>query len=80
MRRLVVLAALALSLALGSPTLVSAQAEQSPIGGSGAHPHHVTTPAGCQDIDAVAFEPGARGLHRGAHESGAHGPDHGACP
>ena len=81
MRRLLVLAMLAVTIVLGSPALALAQAEQSPVGGPGAHPHHVHLPTGdCVDIDAVMFEGAARGLHRGAHESGAdRGPFHGTC-
>lgn len=81
MRRLLVLALLAFTLAMGSPALASAQADQSPIGGRFAHPHHVHLPTGeCVDIDAVRFEPGTRGLHQGAEKSGpAHGPIHGTC-
>ncbi len=80
MRRLLVFASLAFALALGSPALVSAQAEESPVGGATAHPHHIHTPAGCKDINAVTFEIDDRGLHRGATESGTvHGPEHRSC-
>lgn len=75
-----VLAAGALSLA-AAPAALAAPAEQSPIGGPNAHPHHVHTGNGeCQNIDSVRFEPGDRGVHRGANESGpAQGPWHGTC-
>ena len=57
-----------------------AAAPQSPVGGPGAHPHHVHTGSGCRDIDAVMFEPGASGLHRGSNASGpTRGPFHGTC-
>ena len=83
MRRFLLFAVLAVALAVGSPSLVSAQAAQSPVGGSGAHQHHVITPQGCVDVGAVAFEPDAtRGLHGAAFASGgpSRGPWHGACP
>lgn len=84
MRRLLFLAALAVALGLGSPALVSAQAEQSPInelGVGGAHYHHVTTPQGCVDVGAVAFESDAtRGLHGASFASGSsRGTWHGGC-
>ena len=61
--------------ALGEP------APQSPVGGPGAHPHHVHTGSGCVDIDSVLFEPSTRGLHRGSNASGGPflGPFHGTC-
>ena len=57
-------------------------AEQSPVGGQFAHPHHVHTGnGGCVDIDSVFFEPDTRGLHQGSNASGgpALGPFHGTC-
>jgi len=61
-----------------SGAIASAQpADQSPIGGDGAHPHHVHTGNGeCRDIDENTFEPRDRGLHRGASEGEVH---HGTC-
>jgi hypothetical protein len=51
------------------------------FGVTGAHTHHVNTPAGCVDIDAVYFLPADNGLHRGSNASTIdHGPFHGACP
>ncbi len=47
--------------------------------GAGGHQHHVNTPAGCVPINAVLFEGGDRGLHRGSDESGTHGPSHDTC-
>lgn len=74
------LAAGALGLA-GVPAASAVPAEQSPIGGPGAHPHHVHTGnGGCRDLAAPPMEPGARGLHRASNESGpARGPFHGTC-
>ena len=76
----VLLAAGALSLA-AAPAALTAPAEQSPVGGTTAHPHHVHTGNGeCHNIDSVRFEHDDRGLHRGASESGPdHGPWHGTC-
>ncbi|WP_258802410.1 hypothetical protein [Pseudarthrobacter sp. NS4] len=74
---------LCLAGAIGTPAVAATPpaAEQSPVGGTNAHPHFVMTGSGCVDIDQVRFEPGARGLHRGAQESGpSQGPWHGACP
>lgn len=70
----------ALSLAT-APAALAAPADQSPLGGANAHPHHVHTGDGeCTNIDSVRFEPGDRGLHRAANESGTeHGPWHGTC-
>jgi hypothetical protein len=62
--------------------VANAQAPQSPVGGPGAHPHHVHTGNdGCVDIDAVFFEPDVRGLHQGSNASGGPdlGPFHGTC-
>ena len=64
------------------PSALSGPAPQSPVGGFGAHPHHVHTGnGGCVDIDSVLFEPSTRGLHRGSNASGgpARGPFHGSC-
>ena len=60
----------------------AAPAANSPVGGTGAHPHHVHTGnGGCVQIDSVLFEPASRGLHNGANASGGHerGPFHGPC-
>lgn len=56
-------------------------ADGPPVGGGGAHPHHVETGnGGCQDIDAVEFSPTDHGLHQGANASGSDaGPWHGSC-
>lgn len=62
------------------PAASAAPAEQSPVGGEHAHPHHVSTGQGCRDLAAPPMEPGARGLHRGSNESGpGRGPFHGTC-
>jgi hypothetical protein len=83
MRKLFAGALMVGALALGAPAALAADppaADQSPIGGAGAHTHHVNTPSGCVDIDALMFEPLAFGLHRGANESGPDmGPWHGPC-
>lgn len=80
MRKLSTALAAAVSLLLLTASVALAAAPQAPIGGEGAHPHHVTTPAGCVDINAVLFEPGARGLHRASEETGPDkGPFHGPC-
>lgn len=57
-----------------------AVANNSPVDEDG-HTHHVQTGnGGCQDIDAVKFSGGERGLHRGANSSGRDaGPWHGPC-
>ena len=74
---LLAVGALGLAAVPGAP---AAPAEQSPVGGPGAHPHHVHTGQGCRDIDAVLFEPSSRGLHRGSNASGpTRGPFHGTC-
>ena len=63
-----------------TPAALGAPAEQSPVGGPGAHPHHVHTGNGCRNINAVLFEPDTRGLHRGSNASGpTRGPFHGTC-
>lgn len=56
-------------------------ADQSPVGGSGAHPHHVHLGnGGCIEIDAVLFKRESRGLHGGSEASGVdQGPYHGPC-
>ena len=52
----------------------------SPVGGPGAHPHHVHTGQGCRDLKAPPMEPGNKGLHRGSNASGPdRGPFHGTC-
>lgn len=83
MRKLMAGALLVGALAFGAPAALAADppaAEQSPLGGPGAHPHHVDTGSGCVDINAVTFEPLTFGLHRGANESGPDmGPWHGPC-
>lgn len=71
----------AVSAFIVAPGAIAEPAPESPIGGDHAHPHHVHTGnGGCVDINAVLFEPAARGLHRGANESGPEqGPFHGRC-
>ncbi len=70
MRRLFTALAAAGSMLLITASLALGAAPQAPIGGEGAHPHHVPTPAGCVDINAVLFEPAAPGLHRAAENTG----------
>lgn len=81
MRRILLLVTVALLMALFTGMANAQPAEESPVGGPGAHPHHVKTGnGGCKDIDSVQFEGGDRGLHRGSNEFGTHGPSHGTCP
>lgn len=62
-------------------TALADPAEQSPLTGAHLHTHHVNTPAGCVDINSVAFNAEPRGLHNGANNSGlSNGPWHGPCP
>ncbi len=72
------IAAIALSVA---PTVAAIPAAQSPVGGTGAHPHHVHTGSGCVTLDAVLFEPDeTRGLHGASARTGHEkGPFHGPC-
>lgn len=81
MRGLVVLAvakALMIGL-LASPASADPPVRSGP-GMDDSHPHHVRTPAGCVDIDAVYFTPTDHGLHRGGNASGPdRGPWHGPC-
>ncbi len=82
MRRIILLVTVALLMTVfaGVAQAQPPAAEQSPVGGPGAHPHHVHTPSGCVDIDSVFFEPADRGLHRGSNASGPdQGPFHGTC-
>lgn len=83
-RPLVAIGAMSGALVLSAGGLAqAAPAEQSPVGGTHAHAHHVHTGnGGCVDIDYVLFEPAARGLHHAAHNSIAGGRDrlwHGTC-
>lgn len=60
----------------------AAPAQNSVVGGPGAHPHHVHLGNGeCRDINSVLFEVASRGLHQGSNASGGHerGPFHGPC-
>jgi hypothetical protein len=74
------------ALAFSIPAALAANppaAAQSPIGGVGAHLHHVLTGnGGCVEINAVTFEPATNGLHQGSNASGGAelGPFHGPCP
>lgn len=84
MRRLLVVPVAAVILALmGGPAL--AQDTPAPVrhepGVDGSHPHHVDTPQGCVDINAVFFIPANNGLHQGSNASGGAelGPFHGPC-
>lgn len=62
---------------------VAAPAAPSPIGGAGAHTHHIHTGnGGCVELDSVRFEAGPRGLHQAASKNIAHGTGnlfHGTC-
>lgn len=67
---------------LGAFSMASAEpADQSPIGGDHAHPHHVHTgDGGCRDIDRNYFEPDPEGRHRGLHRGAVEGEvHHGPC-
>ena len=58
-------------------------AEQSPIGGHRAHPHHIHTGnGGCVDMAQNLFEPAQEGeaRHRGLHQGAIKGEvHHGTC-
>ena len=81
MKRVVLLVTVVMLMALFAGVANADPAAQSPVGGPGAHPHHVHTGnGGCVDIDSVFFEPAGRGLHRGSNASGpTRGPFHGTC-
>lgn len=82
MRRLSAAFVAASSALLLTASLAFAAAGPSPVGGTGAHFHHVDTPAGCVNVGAVTFEPDVtRGLHGAAFASGGpnQGPWHGPC-
>ncbi len=82
MKRIVLLVTVTLTTLALFAGVANAQAPQSPVGGPGAHPHHVHTGNdGCVDINSVLFEPTTRGLHQGSEASGGHalGPYHGPC-
>ncbi len=60
---------------------IAPAAVASPPHGDGGHTHHVHTPHGCVDVDAVAFLAEDRGLHQGGNSSSSeqgiwHGPCH----
>ena len=81
MRRILLLVTVTLLMAVFTGVANAQPAEESPVGGEGAHPHHVQTGNdGCVDIDSVKFERDDRGLHRGSDSSGSRGPSHGTCP
>ncbi len=82
MKRLILLVTVALLMVAFASVAQAQPAEQAPVGGAGAHPHHVHTGnGGCVDIDSVLFEPDSSGLHQGSNASGFHtqGPFHGTC-
>ncbi len=81
MRRILLLVTVALLMAVFTGVANAQPAEESPVGGPGAHPHHVQTGnGGCVDIDSVRFEGGDRGLHQGSDASGPNrGPSHSEC-
>ena len=85
MKRRITAAALvlfALGLGAGSTVAGAEPSSESPIGGDGAHVHHVHTGDGCHDLDQHLFEPRQtseerhRGLHQGAIKGQVH---HGRC-
>ena len=81
MKRIMLLVAVALLMAVFAGVAQAQPADQAPVGGQFAHPHHVHTGNGeCVDINSVLFEPDVRGLHEGSHASGEdQGPWHGRC-
>jgi hypothetical protein len=81
MKRIMLLVAVALLMAVFAGVAQAQPADQAPVGGQFAHPHHVHTGNGeCVDIDSVLFEPDVRGLHRASNETGMEkGPFHGTC-
>lgn len=82
MRRIILMVTVVVLMALFAGVANAQPAAQSPVGGPGAHPHHVHTGNGdCVDINSVQFEPDDRGLHQGSNASGGHarGPFHGPC-
>lgn len=83
MKRGIVIAALtsAIMAAFGGVSFAQ-PADQAPVqfteGAEGSHAHSVAAESGCVTIDAVYFEPAARGLHAGSNASGSQrGPTHG---
>ncbi len=82
MKRIILLVTVALLMTVfaGVAQAQPYPAGPAPVGGPGAHPHHVHTGNdGCVDIDSVKFERDDRGLHRGSDSSGSRGPSHGTC-
>ena len=82
MKRIILLVTVALLMTVFAGVAKAQPAEQAPVGGLFAHPHHVHTGnGGCVDINSVLFEPDVRGLHQGSNASGgpALGPFHGTC-
>lgn len=72
--------AAATSLSTLSSGTAGAVDEHAPHGGPGSHPHHVHSADGSCHDHPVRMEGGARGMHRGAAESGPdHGMWHGSC-
>jgi hypothetical protein len=80
MKRIILLVTVALLMALSTGVAKAQPADEAPVGPGGHYHHVITGNGGCVDIDSVTFEGGDRGLHRGANESGTHGPSHGMCP
>lgn len=80
MKRLIAACAVAVGL-FGFTTAAGAVDEHAPHGGDGSHPHHTHTGNGdCHDMGGPEFEPGERGRHQGANQSGPdHGMWHGTC-
>jgi hypothetical protein len=81
-KRIILLVTVALLMTAFAAVAQAQPADQSPVGGPGAHPHHIHTGnGGCVGIDGVLFEPDDRGLHQGSNASGGHarGPFHGPC-
>lgn len=81
MKRLLALGAIIVAL-FGFATPAGAVNENAPHGEEPAsHPHHTHTGNGeCHDMKGPEFEPGSRGRHQGANQSGPdHGMWHGTC-
>ena len=81
MKRIVLLVTVALLMTVFAGVAQAQPNDMAPVGGAGAHPHHVHTGnGGCVDINSVLFEPDTRGLHRASNETGMEkGPFHGTC-
>jgi hypothetical protein len=79
MRRTLIAALVAVTLATGLPDAATATGD-SPVDNTEGHCHYVVTPHGRVEIDAVRWRATDHGLHQGATMSGTgQGPEHTAC-